>query len=105
MITTCDCGAPCHDGRLGCDHCRFLDGANTGEASVIAAMRLVGKAAPCEIADMTGLHTETIGRVLKRLKGKGRVKFLGIEVYIHESNRRLGRVNQSARHYYELVSS
>lgn len=105
MIKECDCGFPCDDGRNGCDRCRYLDGRNTGEAQVIAALRLIGKAAPCELVELTGLKARSVGQILRRLKQKKRVQFLGFEVHVHEKPTRFaGPTNQSVRYYYELTS-
>lgn len=105
MIAVCDCGAPCKDARQGCDRCRFLDGNKTGDAMVIAALRLVGKAAPCEIAAIAGMNPTSVGRILKRLRAQGRVEYLGHEVHVFESNRSKGKIDQFARHYFELRSA
>jgi hypothetical protein len=104
-VGDCDCGRPCNDVRYGCDTCRALDGTTSGEARVIAALRIVGKAAPFELSEMTGLCQMQVGRILKRLRQRKRVEYLGFEVFVFESNRHAGRIDQSTRHYYELRSS
>jgi hypothetical protein len=100
----CDCGESCQrDGS--CDRCRFLDGANTGEADVIAALRLMGKASPCELNELCVLSPFSVNRILRRLRETGRVRRLGSEVYVFESNRHAGISRTQSRTYYELRST
>ena len=107
-VTECDCGAPVEPSERGiCSHCRYLDGDTDGEAAVIAALRIVGKAAPCELEELTGFCDMTIYRALKKLRAKGRVEFLGREVDLFDGGQwgKNAKGSSQVRHYYKLRSS
>ena len=106
-LGACDCGEPA-DGRDGaCGRCRFLDGRSTGEADVIAALRLLGKASPKDLEGLVAMSERNVFMVLKKLVAVGRVQKLGMEVFVFErANPWAGAGGkQQMRTYYELVSS